>query len=63
MDRSTIDKLNQTIHELVSLQSKFRSWALLANNSFRFEPKTFYKTIEIIQRIIEITRGSIEEEK
>ena len=42
------------IQELIALQGKFRSWLELANGNFRFEPKTFHKAIEAIQRVIDI---------
>ena len=58
------DKLNLVIHDrLIPIQSKFRSWEQLANNSFRFEPKTFKKAIEAIQEVINITRELAGERK
>ena len=44
------------IQELISLQSKFRSWLELANGNLRFEPKTFHKAIEAIQKVIDIAK-------
>lgn len=56
MDRTTLE-LDKVIHEqLIPLQGKFRSWLELANGNFRFEPKTFHKAIEAIQRVIDIAR-------
>jgi hypothetical protein len=48
--------LMDNIQELISLQGKFRSWLELANGNFRFEPKTFHKAIEAIERVIEIAK-------
>ena len=61
MDRTTLE-LDKVIHEqLIPLQGKFRSWLELANGNFRFEPKTFHKAIEAIQRVIDIAKQHKEE--
>ena len=50
MDRNTLEQ------ELLTLQGKFKSWLLLANGNFRFEPKTFAKCIEALERAIQIIK-------
>lgn len=62
MDKTSLE-IDKIIHQdLIPLQGKFRSWLELANGNFRFEPKTFHKAIEAIQKVIDIARDLAKEE-